>query len=95
MGRVADAALHCRIPFGQYCQVYATTTNDVLTSRTVGGINMGPTGNSRGTHLFLSILTGRRFKGHQFTQLPAPLEVIRAVENLHKNSTVPGTILKH
>ena len=94
LGRAADAALHCKTSFGQYCQVYASTSNSVLISRTVGGINMGPTGNAHGTHLFLSILTGRQFKGHQFTPLPAPIEVIRAVKNLHPGSSVPRDTFK-
>ena len=64
LGSSPDINKHCIAPFGQYCQVYAVTTNDIVTSRTVGGINMGPTGNSRGTHQFLSTLTGQSIKGH-------------------------------
>ena len=83
-GRTVDARLHCRIPFGGYAQVHQGNEpiNDVMVSRTVGGISLGPTGNMQGTYKFLSTLTGKLFKGTQFTPMPIPREVIVAVKNL-------------
>ena len=56
-----DSKLHCKVPFGGYAQVYVkqVNTNDVMTSRTVGGISLGPTGNMQGTYKFVSLETGR------------------------------------
>jgi hypothetical protein len=56
-----DAIKHCRIPFGGYPQVHVESlpSNDVMVSRTVGAIALGPTGNIQGTNKFLSLLTRR------------------------------------
>ena len=43
---------------------------------------MGLTGNSRGTHHFLSTLTGHRIKGHQFTPLPMLDGIITRVNDM-------------
>ena len=87
-GKSADARLHCRASFGDYCQVYTETTNNAQVSRTVGAICLGPTGNKQGTHFFLSVLTGKRIKGHQFTVLPMPDDVIHRVESFAPKSSV-------
>ena len=87
-GRSVDAKLHCRIPFGGYAQVHKGNEpiNDVLTSRTVGGISLGPTGNMQGTYKFLSTLTSKLIKGTQFTPLPMPQEVIQIVNNMFQTN---------
>jgi hypothetical protein len=83
-GLTADAEKHCKTPFGGYAHVHAEPTpgNDALTSRTVGGISLGPTGNIKGTYKFLSILTGKLIKARSFTPLPMPEEVINLVEGM-------------
>ena len=43
---------------------------------------MGPTGKSRGTHQFLSTLTRQRIKGHQFTPIPMPDDIIKRVNDM-------------
>ena len=59
-----------------------STTNNVMISRTVKGINLDPTGNKQGFCSFTSILTGRKIQGKQFTPLPMPSKVIQIVELL-------------
>jgi hypothetical protein len=80
-----DAEKHCQIPFGGYAQVHVepNPSNDAMTSRTVGGISLGPTGNLQGTYHFLSLLTGRVIKARSFTPLPMPKEVVRAIETMN------------
>jgi hypothetical protein len=83
-GLSADAEKHCKMPFGAYAQVHGepTPSNDAMTSRTVGGISLGPTGNMQGTYKFLSLLTKRMIKARSFTPLPMPQEVIGLVEQM-------------
>ena len=83
-GRGVDSKLHCRVPFGGYVQVQTPNgpTNNALTSRTVGAIALGPTGNSQGTYKFMSLLTGRLIKGRSFTILPMPSDVQEKVKEL-------------
>jgi hypothetical protein len=47
-----DAAKRCHIPFGGYAQIYGVPapTNDVMVSRTVGGICLGLIRNIQGTY---------------------------------------------
>ena len=87
-GREMNVALHCRIPFGGYAQVYArqVNTNNVMVSRTVGGISLGPTGNMQGTYKFISLETNRIIKGRKFTVLPMPDDVITTVNKLGKDN---------
>ena len=99
-GLSADAEKHCRIPFGAYAQVHGepTPSNDAMTSRTVGGISLGPTGNIQGTYKFLSLLTGKVIKARSFTPLPMPEEVITLVEDmegLHNNQQYEHVEIKH
>jgi hypothetical protein len=84
-GMPPDAEKHCQIPFGAYAQVHVepNPSNDAMTSQTVGGISLGPTGNLQGTYHFLSLLTGRVIKARSFTPLPMPKEVVRAIETMN------------
>ena len=83
-GLAPDAEKHCKMPFGGYAQIHAepTQTNDVMVSRTVGGISLGPTGNIQGTYKFLSLLTGNVIQARSFTILPMPTEIIKMVESM-------------
>jgi hypothetical protein len=87
-GLSPDAERHCRIPFGGYAQVHveASSSNDVMVSRTVGGISLGPTGNIQGTYKFMSLLTGKLIKARSFTPLPMPDDVISKVESMASGS---------
>jgi hypothetical protein len=55
-------------------------SNDAMTSCTVGGISLGPTGNIQETYKFLSLLTRKVVKSRSFTPLLMPKEVILAIE---------------
>jgi hypothetical protein len=63
-GILPNPKKHCRIPFGGYAQLHVEVnpSNDVMVSRTVGGISLGPTENIKGTYTFMSLLTGRLVK---------------------------------
>lgn len=69
-----------KIDYGQYCQVFDETTND-LTSRSVGAIALRPK-NNRGSYYFMNLSTGRRIHANQWTELPITKEVINRVEEL-------------
>jgi len=88
-GLTPDFFKHCKAPFGSYAQVHAEPEpkNDVMTSRTVGGICLGPLGNIQGTNKFLSVLTGQVIKARSFTPLPMPDDIIHAIENI----AIPNT----
>ena len=88
-GLTPDFFKHCKAPFGSYAQVHAEPEpkNDVMTSRTVGGICLGPLGNIQGTYKFLSVLTGQVIKARSFTPLPMPDDIIHAIENI----AIPNT----
>jgi hypothetical protein len=50
-----DAKLHCRSPFGSYCEVYVDPDiTNTLEPRTKWAICMGPTGNLQGSYKFLT-----------------------------------------
>ena len=52
-----------------------------MNARTIGGICLGPTGNTQGTHYFLSLATGKVIKRTRWTRLPMPIEVIARVNS--------------
>ena len=66
-----DAKLHCRAPFGAYCEVHDNddVTNTLL-HRTHPAICLGPTGNLQGTYKFLLLDTGKHVLRRNFTELP-------------------------
>jgi hypothetical protein len=87
-GLTPNAEKHCRLPFGAYAQVHVAVSpsNDVMVSRTVGGISLGPTGNIQGTYKFMSLLTGKLIKARSFTPLPMPEDVVVMVESMAAGS---------
>jgi hypothetical protein len=62
--------------------VEVSPSNDVMVSRTVGGISLGPTGNIQGTYIFMSLLTGKLVKARSFTPLPMPDDVVKKVDSM-------------
>jgi hypothetical protein len=55
------AKLHCRSPFGSYCEVHVDPDiTNTLDPRTKWAICMGPTGNLQGSYKFLSLATGKK-----------------------------------
>ena len=58
-GKEVDYNKHCRIEFGSYVQTHEEHGND-MGDRTLGAICLGPTGNKKGTHWFMNLLSGDR-----------------------------------
>ncbi len=56
-GKHLDYHRHMRTEFGAYVQTHEEHSND-LELHTIGAICLGPTGNDRGGHYFLSLHTG-------------------------------------
>ncbi len=56
-----DAKLHCKVPFGAYCEVHVDPDiTHTMEPRTKWGICLGPTGNMQGSYKFLSLSTGKK-----------------------------------
>jgi hypothetical protein len=83
-GLTPDAIKHCCIPFQGHTQVHVESilSNDVMVSRTVGAISLGPTGNMQGTYKFLILLTKQTIQEQYFMLLPMPSEKMLLVSNL-------------
>ena len=69
-----------KLEFGQCCQVYKNTGND-MTPRILGGIALRPK-NDRGSYYFMSLDTGRRIHARQWTILHITKSVIWRVYQL-------------
>jgi hypothetical protein len=75
-GHKLDAKLHCRSPFGLYCEVHVDPDiTNTLDPRTKWAICMGPTGNLQGSYKFLSLT-------RKFTEMPIMESVIKQVETM-------------
>ncbi len=75
-----DAKLHCKSPFGAYCEVL--TDPDITNTtepRTRWGICLGPTGNLQGSYKFMPLSTGKKIKRRKFTEMPITENVIKQV----------------
>ena len=80
-----DAKLHCKIPFGEYCEVHADPDiTNTMEPRTRWGISLGPTGNMQGSYKFLSLATGKKVTQRKFTEMPITNSVIRRINSLGK-----------
>ncbi len=78
-----DAKLHCRAPFGSYCEMYIDPDiTNTLEPRTNWAICMGPTGNLQGSYKFLSLATGKKVTQRKFTEMPVTDAVIKQVEEM-------------
>jgi FtsZ-binding cell division protein ZapB len=66
-----DAKMHCKVPFGAYCEVYVNPDiTNTMEPRTKWGICLGPTGNMQGSYKFLSLSTGKKVTRRKFTEMP-------------------------
>ncbi len=66
-----DAKLHCRSPFGAYCEVHADPDiTNTMEPRTRCRICLGPTENLQGSYIFMSLTTGKRIVRCKFTGMP-------------------------
>jgi len=66
-----DHDKHCKLEFGSYVQINEEHDN-LMTARTLGAISLRPTGNTQGTHYFLSINSGRWVTCNNWTALLMP-----------------------
>ncbi len=75
-----DEKLHCRTPFGAYCEVHADPDiTNTMEPRTRWGICLGPTGNLQGSYIFMSLTTGKRIVRCKFTEMPITNSVKKQV----------------
>jgi hypothetical protein len=78
-----DTKLHCRSPFGSYCEVHVDPDiTNTLDPRTKWAICMGPTGNLQGSYKFLSLATGKKVTQRKFTEMPITESVIKQVDKM-------------
>ena len=91
-----DAKLHCRSPFGSYCEVHVDPDiTNTLEPRTKWAICMGPMGNLQGSYKFLSLTTGKKVTRRTFTEMPITESVIKQVEAIAvKDGAVIGINFK-
>ena len=80
-----DAKLHCRAPFGAYCEVHTDPDiTNTMEPRTKWAICLGPTGNMQGSYKFMSLSTGKKIVRRKFTEMPITESVIRQVDKWAK-----------
>ena len=70
-----------KIKYGDYAQVFKETKND-MSERTASAIALYSTGNIQASWYFLSLATGKRITGYQWTVLPITTDVLHRVHDL-------------
>jgi hypothetical protein len=89
LGQKLNYKVICRIPFGTYAQVHDDPkTTNTMEARTIGAINMGPTGNVHRTHIFLSLKTGEVIVRRNWTEMPIPSEAIVRIQELSRKEKI-------
>ena len=82
-GTEADFNVHCRVPFGSYCQTHEENTpTNTNAFRTIGAIALSHSGNLQGGYKFLSLSTGHMVHRRCWTELPIPLEIVDMVDEM-------------
>jgi hypothetical protein len=91
-----DAKLHCRAPFGSYCEIHVDPEiTNTLEPRTKWAICMGPMGNLQRSYKFLSLATGKKVTCRKFMEMPVTEAVIKQVEEMAvKDGAVKGINFK-
>ncbi len=85
--RRLDAKLHCKVPFGAYCEVHVDPDiTDTMEPRTRWAICLGPTGNMQGSYKFLSLMTEKKVTRRKFAEMPMTDSVIRRINSLGNKS---------
>ncbi len=80
-----DAKLHCKVPFGAYCEVHVNPDiTNAMEPRTRWAICLRPTGNMQGSYKFLSLTTGKKVTQGKFTEMPMTDSFIRRINSLGK-----------
>lgn len=83
-----DYNKHARLEFGEYVQSHEKHDSS-MSERTIGAINLGPTGNQQGSHWFLNLSTGKRMSRTRWTRLPMPQDAIDRVNHLGRHQGMP------
>jgi hypothetical protein len=75
-----DAKVHCRAPFGSYCEVHIdpdiTYTMD---PRTEWALCLRPTRTLQGSYKLVSLATGKKFTQRKFMEMPITESIIQQV----------------
>jgi hypothetical protein len=75
-----DAKLHCKTPFGAYCEVHTDSDiTNTMEPRKRWGICLGPTGNLQGSYILMSRTTGKRIVRCKLTGMPITNSVKKQV----------------
>jgi hypothetical protein len=84
IGTMTNYDLHCRVPFGAYCEVHNVNdpSNTGEKPRTSAAIALNPTGNLQGSYHFLSLVTGKPINRRRWTELPITDAIIARVHEL-------------
>ena len=85
-----DAKLHCKTPFGAYCEVHTDPDiTNTMEPRTKWGICLGPTGN-------MSLSTGKKIVRRKFTEMPMTESVMNQIDKwAKKDLTQNGLTFLH
>ena len=91
-----DAKLHCRAPFGSYCEMHIDPDiTNTLEPRTNWAICMGPMGNLQGSYKFLLLTTGKKVTRRKFTEMQVTDAMIKQVEEMAvKDGAIKGINFK-
>ncbi len=82
-----DAKLHCKVPFGAYCEVHINPDiTNMMEPRTRWAICLGPMRNMQGSYKFLPLTTGKKVTQRKFTEMPTTDSVIRRINSLGKKN---------
>ena len=79
---------HDVLPFGSYVHTHEDYANDE-SQRTLGAMCMGPTGNHKGGHWFMSLTSGSRIRRNHWTKMPMPSEAIGRVNGIGARQKMP------
>jgi hypothetical protein len=80
-----DAKLHCKTPFGAYCEVHTDLDiTNTMEPRTKWGICFGPTRNMQGSYKFMSLSTGKKIIRYKFTEMLMTESVMKQVDKWAK-----------
>ena len=92
-----DAKLHCRVPFGSYCEVHVDPEiTNTMDPRTKWAICLGPTGNLQGSYKFLSLAMGKKVTRRKFTEMLITESIIDQVEKMAvKDGAMKGLSFKN
>lgn len=91
-GQKIDYNKHCRLEFGEYCQVDKEHDNTMAT-RTIEALALCPTGNEQDSYYFFSLVTGKVLNRQQWTPIPVPAHVINHVNRMARQQKAMGHLL--